>query len=161
MEEGNVPVFPLDKRIFKWHTRRTHFDYYLFLWKGWRNEDILFALKPDSTPSVVKDGSAPESLKGSREAAMKYAVFLTFRNIALRCSCQQRAAASHVPLPFPSFAERGQLCFLITIFLPAGHLDSVLAYPNSIFSLLRKWHGGQIGQPMVRSIFSLAPVTQP
>jgi hypothetical protein len=66
---------------------------------------------------------------------MKYAVFLTFRNIALHCGCQKWAAASYIPLPFLGTAERGQLCFLITSLSTSEASGFIfLLYPNLIFS---------------------------
>lgn len=111
-------------------------------------------------PSAIKDGSAPESLKGSGEAAVKYAV--CWHSVAL--PFEAAANGEQLPLTFPCHflaLLKEVSCFLITD-LSTGRTSgsTVLVYPNSIFSWLHKWHAGQLGQPTARSIFSLVPVTR-
>lgn len=97
-------------------------------------------------------------IKGQRRGCNEICCFLTFCSIALHCSCQKWAAASCVPLPFPSFAERGQLCFLI-MDLSTGQASGfiVLLYPNSTFSLPPKWHDRQLGLPTANTVPKRVP----
>lgn len=92
-------------------------------------------------------------IKGQWRGCNEICWVLTFHSIALHCSCQKWAAASCVPLPFPSFAERGQLCFLI-MDLSTGWASGfiVLLYPNSTFSLPPKWHDRHLGLPMANTV---------
>ena len=74
-------------------------------------------------PSAVKDGSAPESLKGSGEAAVKYAV--CWHSVAL--PFKAAANGEQLPLTFPrhflALLKEVSSVSSLPIFLLAGHLD--------------------------------------
>lgn len=96
----------------------------LILLKGWWNEDILFVFKPDSMPSVVKDGSTPESLKGTSEAAMKYAVFWHSITLPFIAAAKSEQLLLTFPCHFLALLKEVSSVFSLPIFLSAGHLDS-------------------------------------
>lgn len=96
----------------------------LLLWKGWWNEDILFVFKPDSMPSVVKDGSAPESLKGTSEAAMKYVVFWHSVTLPFTAAAKSEQLLLTFPCHFLALLKEVSSVFSLLIFPSAGHLDS-------------------------------------
>lgn len=104
-------------------------EFQILLWKGGWNEDILFAFKADSMPSVVKDGSAPESLKGNREAAMKYAVFWHSVTLPFTAAAKSEQLLLAIPCHFPALLKEVSSVFSLPIFSPAGHLDSESSSP--------------------------------
>lgn len=96
----------------------------LLLWKGWWNEDILFVFKPDSMPSVIKDGCAPESLKGTGEAAMKYAVFWHSITLPFTVAAKSEQLLLTFPCHFLALLKEVGSVSSLPIFPLAGHLDS-------------------------------------
>lgn len=111
--------------------RRAHFyhplssfGFWVLLWKGWWNEGILFVFKKDNTPSVLKDGCAPESLKASGEAAMIYAVSWHSITLPFTAAAKSEQLLPAFPWHFPASLKEVSSVFSLRIFPPAEHLDS-------------------------------------
>lgn len=75
-------------------------------------------------PSVVKDGSAPESLKGNGEAARKYAVFWHSVTLPFTAAAKSEQLLLTIPCHFPALLKEVSSVFSLPIFPLAGHLDS-------------------------------------
>lgn len=95
----------------------------LLLWKGWWNEDILFVFKPDSMPSVIKDDSAPESLKGMRKASTKHAVFWHSTTLPFTAAAKSEQLLLTFPCHFLALLKGVSSSFSLPMVPLAGHLD--------------------------------------
>lgn len=107
----------------------------LLLWKGWWNEDILFVFKPDSKPGVVKDGSAPESLKDTREATTKYAVFWHSTTLSFTAAAKSEQLLLTFPCHFLALLKGIGSSFSLPMVPSAGHLDSQTSFILSQYFL--------------------------